>query len=106
MEATDNSYPDHTPEELEKLDIPPTVNKNPHLPSDTLAEIRWLLERAIKEESPAILGCFETKKYSGVLEIIAYPNFGGQGSVSLLFSGWEIVLNPDGTYFWSDTTGG
>mgnify|MGYP003576921839 CR=1 FL=1 len=34
------------------------------------------------------------------------PILHNEDRVMLLFWGWEIVLNDDGTWYWSDTTGG
>jgi hypothetical protein len=86
MKQTGCSQPAHS--ELEQTKI------------DTLNKIRCLLEEDMKLENPD-----NFKKFSGKLEIIAYPN-SINNSVNLQFCGWQIVLNTDGTYFWMDTSGG
>lgn len=62
-------------------------------PKERLKQVRKLLKKEYDNQ--------------GELNVLTVkPILHNKDHVALLFWGWEIVLHDDGTWHWSDTTGG
>lgn len=57
-----------------------------------------------KEDFENFLIAEVNNKAEGILRPSPYKD--KENTVAIQFCGWEVILNKDGTYFLSDTTGG
>jgi len=72
-------------------------------PAAQTVERIWELLSEKEATTPIEIYKYSSGEISSTVEVTPSR---GKDSIFLIFNGWQLVLNPDGTYYWEDPSGG